>query len=244
MSRLEFERLKLEEERLEKQASLKREEQEREMELLKLRAATGVLKSEMGSKSLRPKLPKFEEQKDDMDAYIERFERFARSQGWRDDTWAVSLSSLLTGKGLEVYTSMPPEQADDYPALKKAVLKRYQLTEEGFRLKFRDSKPEQGETVFQFMARLVRYFGRWAEMAKVDGTFESLVDLIIREQFIQTCSPELALFLKERMLKSRAEVTKYAEQYIEAHGGSIASRRPNKLSNGAYNKQPQRPVAT
>ena len=172
-NRLEFERLKLEEERLEKQASLKREEQEREMELLKLRAATGVSKSEMGSKSLRPKLPKFEEQKDDMDAYIERFERFARSQGWREDTWAVSLSSLLTGKGLEVYTSMPPEQADDYPALKKAVLKRYQLTEEGFRLKFRDSKPERGETVFQFMARLVRYFSRWAEMAEVDGTFES-----------------------------------------------------------------------
>ena len=75
-----------------------------------------------------------------MGAYIERFERFARSQGWREDTWAVSLSSLLTGKGLEVYTSMPPEQADVYPALKKAVLKRCQLTEEGFRLKFRDVK--------------------------------------------------------------------------------------------------------
>ena len=48
-------------------------------------------------------------------------------------------------------------------------------------------------------------------MNEVDGTFESLVDLIIRKQFIQTCSPELELFLKERMLKSRAEVTKYAE---------------------------------
>ena len=196
-NRLEFERLKLEEERMEKQASLKREEQERAMELLKLRAATGVSKSEVGSKSLRPKLPKFEEQKDDMGAYIGCF---ARSQGWREDTLAVSLRSFLTWKGLAVYTSMPPEQADDYPALKKAVLKRYQLTEEGFRLKFRDSKSDQGETVFQFMARLVRYFSRWAVMAEVDGTFESLVDLIIREQFIQTCSPELTLFLKERML--------------------------------------------
>ena len=53
---------------------------------------------------------------------------------------------------------MQPEQADDNPALKKAELKRYKLTEEGFRLKFRDSKPEQGETLFQFMARLVCYF--------------------------------------------------------------------------------------
>ena len=63
--------LKFEEDRLEKQALFKREEQERDLELLKLYA--GVSKSGMGSKSLRPKLPKFEEQKDDMDAYIERF---------------------------------------------------------------------------------------------------------------------------------------------------------------------------
>ena len=93
------------------------------------------------------------------------------------------------------------------------------------------------------MARRVRYFSRCEEMAEVDGTFENLVVLIIREQFLQTFLPELALFLKERMLKSRAKVAKYAKHCIEAHGGSIASRRPNKLSNGAYNKQPQRSVA-
>ena len=45
-----------------------------------------------------------------MNAYMERFERFAKTQGWHEDTWAVSLSSLLTGKGLGVYTSMPPEK--------------------------------------------------------------------------------------------------------------------------------------
>ena len=83
------------------------------------------------------------------------------------------------------------------------------------------SKQEQGEKVIQFMTRLVRYFSRCAEMTEVDKTFESLVYLIIREQFIQTCSPELVLLLKQRMLKSRAEVTKYADQYIEVHGGSL-----------------------
>ena len=51
-NRLEFERLKLEEERLEQQALLKREKQEREMELLMLCAETGVSKSEMGNLSL------------------------------------------------------------------------------------------------------------------------------------------------------------------------------------------------
>jgi hypothetical protein len=50
-------------------------------------------------------LPKFEESKDEIDVYIEPF---SISQGWKEDTLVVSFMPLLTGKGLEVYTSMPP----------------------------------------------------------------------------------------------------------------------------------------
>ena len=168
---LEYETRKLEIEKLEMEAKMRREEQEMELELIRLRAETGVGRvAETGAKSLRPKLPKFEEQKDDMDAYMERFERFATTQGWKEDTWAVSLSSLLTGKGLEVYTSMPPEETNDYKVLKKAVFKRYQLIEEGFRQGCRESRPEHGETVFQFMARIVRYRLRLMERTNVYRT--------------------------------------------------------------------------
>ena len=201
-----------------------------EMDLLRLKtemkATVDTKPTVETAKSLRPKLPKFEDGKDDMDAYIERFERFAKTQNWDESTWAVSLSSLLTGKGLEAYTSMPAEQANDYQALKNAVLKRYQLTEEGFRQKFRDEKPEAGETVYQFVARITRYFKRWVEMSGVAKTRSGLADLMIREQFIRTCSPELALFLRERTPTSVDEVVALSEQYIEAHGGSICSNRP------------------
>ena len=54
--RQELERQKLEDVRLEKAAMFKREEQEREIALLKLRAETGLLKAEPSSRSLRPKL--------------------------------------------------------------------------------------------------------------------------------------------------------------------------------------------
>ena len=97
-----------------------------------------------GVKALHPKLPKFDEEKDDMDAFLEKFEWFACSQGWPEEIWAVSLSPLLTGKDLQVYSSMPSDQANDYEELKKAILKRYQLTEKDFRLKFREGKPEKG----------------------------------------------------------------------------------------------------
>jgi predicted DNA-binding protein (UPF0278 family) len=200
---------------------------DREIELEQLRMQRQG-KESIG-KSLRPKLPKFDERLDDMDAYIERFERFAKGQDWDISTWATSLSSLLTGKGLEVYTSMPPEEANNYTALKIAVLKRYQLTEEGFRLQFRESKPEAGETVFQFVARLRRYFSRWIEMAGTDTSYESLFDILLREQFIASCATDVAMFLKERAPANISEATKLAEQFVEAHGGRI--NRSNNVLN-------------
>jgi hypothetical protein len=43
--------------------------------------------------------------------------------GKKTHTWAINLSSILTGKDIEVYTSMPPKQASDNQELKTAVLK-------------------------------------------------------------------------------------------------------------------------
>ena len=56
----------------------------------------------------RGKLPAFHEKKDDMDAYLERYERFATSQEWDEGDWAVSVSPLLRGKGLQVFANMSP----------------------------------------------------------------------------------------------------------------------------------------
>jgi len=45
-----------------------------------------------------PKMPCFDESKDDMDSFLHRFEIYADSQGWLKDQWAVYLSALLKGK--------------------------------------------------------------------------------------------------------------------------------------------------
>ena len=75
------------------------------------------------------------------------------------------------------------------------------------------------------MARL-RFFKRWTEIAQAGNTFESLEDLLIRQQFTQSYSTDMALFLKESTPKSVGEMTKLAEQYLEAHGGNIMCTRP------------------
>ena len=67
-----------------------------------------------------------------MDAFLERFERFAQSQKWPKESWAVCLSPLLTGKGLQVYTYMLTRESNEYDQLKTALLKCYELNEEGY----------------------------------------------------------------------------------------------------------------
>jgi len=89
-----------------------------------------------------PKMPCFEESKDNMDAFLHRFEIYAETQCWTRDQWAVYLSALLKGKALEVYSRLPIKDAQDYEVLKDALLKRFNLTEEGFKQKLTTAKLE------------------------------------------------------------------------------------------------------
>ena len=148
--------------------------------------------------SYTPKIPPFDESRDNLDSYLERFERFANSQKWEKENRAVRLSALLKGKALEVYSRLPAEEAMNYDKLKLALLRRIQMTEEGYKLKLRTSRPEKSEAPSQFAARLASYLDNWVKMANVSKTYDDLRDLLLREQFVVSCCKDLAVFLKER----------------------------------------------
>ena len=175
-----------------------------------------------GQKVRGPKLPPFDEATDDMDAYIRRFERYATAQEWQPDNWATHLSALLKGKALEVYTRLTPDLAMDFNALKQALLKRYEMTETGFKKRFRNAMPERGETFGQFALRIGHYFNRWIELGKVDMTFEELVDFLLRDQLLQSCGADLTLFLKEHKPKNIVEMADLADTFCDARGGNIS----------------------
>jgi hypothetical protein len=164
-----------------------------------------------------PKMPAFEEEKDDLDSYLFRFERYALTQHWEKKDWAVCLSTLLKGKALEVYGRLPGDDALDYDTLKDALLRRFQLTEDGFKHKFRNTRPEKGESPRQFMVRLNVYLQRWIDMARITQTYDGVLDLLVKEQYVDTCPRELAVFLKERRINDVDELARVAEQYLEAH---------------------------
>ena len=95
----------------------------------------------------------------------------------------IELSALLSGLALEVYSRLS-EEAKDYDKVKIALMKRYDLTEDGYRRKFRASKPEVDESPDQFIVRLDRYLLRWLQLSDTERTFDGLKELIVKEQFI------------------------------------------------------------
>ena len=227
----EQERREYEKQRLLEEAEMKKMEHIQKLELLQAEAK--VKSNDTSSKvaAKAPKMPPFEESKDDIDSYLRRFERYAHAQGWKIETWATSLSALLKGRALDVYALLPYESACDYDALKTALLKRFELTEDGFRQKFRSCRPENGETFQQFSVRLGSYFNRWLEIAKVPKTFNGLYDLVLRDQFLSLCNKELLLFLKERIPDSIENMSRLADQYREARrAGASSLVHPSKKS--------------
>ncbi|KAL9963057.1 hypothetical protein ACROYT_G032222 [Oculina patagonica] len=170
-----------------------------------------------------PKLPSFVDGKDDLDAYLQRFERFATNAKWEKNGWATKLSALLTGRALDVYSRLSEEAATDYDKMKLALMKRYDLTEDGYRHKFRVSKPEIDESPDQFVVRLSTYLMRWVELSKTTKSFDGLRDLIVKEQFINSCPKELAIHLRERAPETLEQISQIADQYLQAHGKHVFS---------------------
>ena len=100
-------------------------------------------------------------------------------------------------------------------------------------MKLRDSIADEGESPAQFITRLENYLNKWIELTKIPKTFAGMVQLILTEQFISTCSNDLATFLKERTWESLKDLGETANKYLEAHGKQMkdVSKKTNVLKN-------------
>ena len=173
-----------------------------------------------------PKLPSFINEKNELDSYLLRFERYVENASWEKDTWAIKLSALLTGRAMDVYTRMSDTDASDYDKLKKALLTRYNYTEDAYRKRFREATPETEETPDQFVIRLKNYLARWLELFGTSpANFDALVDLIVKEQFVNACSEDLAMYLLKRGPKDLVELTTWAQKYLIAHKEQLGKRK-------------------
>ena len=101
---------------------------------------------------------------------------------------------------------MSDTDANDFGKLKKALLTRYNSTEDRYRKRFKEVKPEIEETPDQFVIHLKNYIAKWLELSgSSSGDFKALVNLIVKEQY-NASSEVIAVHLLERGPKDLVEL--------------------------------------
>ncbi|KAL5019544.1 hypothetical protein ScPMuIL_002436 [Solemya velum] len=140
----------------------------------------------------------------------------ATTYAWDRSVWAVNLIPLLSGKALEAYARLDETHSSNYDEIKDAILRRYELTSDNYRQKFRSSNQSSQESFREFKVRVESLLKHWCNREKADD-FESLLDLILREQLINSCSPDLKVWIKERAPVNTKALVEIAEVYQTAH---------------------------
>ena len=92
---------------------------------------------------------------DDIEAYLTTFERVMRAYEVKEERWAVKLAPQLTGKAQLAYAAMSTEQAGDYEALKEAILRQYDISEETYRQRFRAAVKKEDEVVRRLSGQII-----------------------------------------------------------------------------------------
>ena len=166
--------------RLELEAAKEKRDHEYRMKLLEAQVpATGVTDGAMGGgvppgsestsrrdyQAMKWPLQPFEPEKERIDQYLEKYEAMAIAMGLDKQKWCLKLSQGLRAESYEVYARLPPGLQNDYPALKAALLKRFEITAHSYRRKFRTAKREPGELFSSYSVRLNSYLLKWMAFA-------------------------------------------------------------------------------
>ena len=112
----------------------------------------------------RPTLQKLSKE-DDIESFLDMFERVAGQQGWPKETWATQLAGLLSGEALDAFTSVPMKSACNYDTVKEAILARFLVNAVTYCLWFRSSQWGTGESYKLLLSQQTDLFNRWTQSA-------------------------------------------------------------------------------
>ena len=94
---------------------------------------------------------------------------------------------------------MDAAKSKEFEEVKQAILKRYNINEETYRQRFRNTKKKIDESYVETEVRLKDLAAKWLKPTK--RTKEGLVNVIIREQLVNAMPKELQLCVRERKPK-------------------------------------------
>ena len=128
-------------------------------------------------------------------------DRIVVNARWSEATAAQKLAEAIRGKARIAFSRMPVEDTLDYEAIKKAILKCFDLTPDALRRKFRSSIRQPDESHREWSIRLESLMDNWIDSEGVRILSEDakkLREVFIKEHFVNKVSQELQRRIKEQ----------------------------------------------
>ena len=132
---------------------------------------------------------------DDIEAYLVTFECILTAHGIDETRWAHFLAPQLTGKAQLAFAVLPTTSSDDYEAIKAAILARYGINEDAYRVRFRGLIRREGETNRETATGLMDLLQKWMKEHHTVNEIQQVVGL---EQFLNTLPLEKWLWVQEK----------------------------------------------
>ncbi|XP_056116336.1 uncharacterized protein LOC130092496 [Rhinichthys klamathensis goyatoka] len=167
-------------------------------------------------------LPKLQDS-DDVEHFLTTFERLAEVYRWPREDWAIHLIPLLTGKARSAFVAMAPAFTSDYDRVKEAILKKYEINPETYRLRFRSLNTAAEESPTELYIRLKDLFSKWVQLDVSSKT--KMMETLVLEQYMRVLYPEVRIWVKERNPSTAGEAADLVESYIAARKGSSGTFR-------------------
>ena len=150
---------------------------------------------------------------DDVEAFLTTFERVMTLGRVPEGTWTLHLAPQLSGKALLAYAATSTADAAVYAKVKEAILRRYEISEETYRQRFRGERKRSGEAYSELTTRLYDLAKKWLGSC---GSEEEVVEKLVVEQLLVTMPADLRVWLAERKPGKGADAGRLADDYVQA----------------------------
>lgn len=168
----------------------------------------------------------------DMGLYLVNFERACEKARFAQDSWPRRLLSVLPCEAAEVIARLSAEDADDYAKVKSSLLKRYRLSAEAFRQKFRNATKRSDASYAEFAYELRCYLVEWMKGADSYESKEKMLETVALEQFYKTLPESMRTWIQDKTgVDSVHKAADLADEHSSRRGGKEGTGKPPEMGH-------------
>ena len=104
------------------------------------------------------------------------------------------LAPLLTGKAQQAYAALSVDDAHDYARFKESILRRYDISDETYRQRFRSPCRKDGEAYAELAILQQDLFKKWTVGCT---TVEDIREKLVVKQLLNTMPSDLRIWISE-----------------------------------------------